>query len=57
MEYTTLGKTGLSVSRFGLGCMRFPENKEDAIKMARYAIDNGVNYIDTAYMYENSEIE
>jgi predicted aldo/keto reductase-like oxidoreductase len=36
--------------------MRFPQNKGDAIEMVRYAIDNGVNYIDTAYMYENSEI-
>jgi predicted aldo/keto reductase-like oxidoreductase len=35
--------------------MRFPENKEEAIKMVRYAIDNGVNYLDTAYVYENSE--
>ena len=56
MEYTKLGKTGLQVSRFGLGCMRFPENREDAIEMVRYAIDNGVNYIDTAYVYGNSEI-
>jgi predicted aldo/keto reductase-like oxidoreductase len=56
MEYTQLGKTGLQVSRFGLGCMRFPKNKGDAIKMARYAVDNGVNYIDTAYVYENSEM-
>ena len=56
MEYTTLGKTGITASRFGLGCMRFPENKADAITMVRYAIDNGVNYIDTAYVYENSEM-
>jgi aryl-alcohol dehydrogenase-like predicted oxidoreductase len=44
MEYTTLGKTGLPVSRFGLGCMRFPENKKDAINMVRYAVDNGVTH-------------
>ena len=56
MEYTTLGKTGIDVSRFGLGCMRFPENKAEAITMVRYAIDNGVTYIDTAYAYENSEM-
>jgi predicted aldo/keto reductase-like oxidoreductase len=56
MEYVQLGKTGIKVSRFGLGCMRFPQNKADAIEMVRYAIDNGVNYIDTAYMYKNSEI-
>ena len=56
MEYVKLGNTGIDVSRFGLGCMRFPENKGDAIKMVRYAVDNGVNYMDTAYVYENSEI-
>jgi predicted aldo/keto reductase-like oxidoreductase len=56
MKYTMLGNTGLRVSRFGLGCMRFPENKEDAIKMVRYAIDNGVNYLDTAYVYGDSEV-
>ncbi len=56
---------GVNVSRFGLGCMRLPkttdaEGKEivdeaAAIEMIRYAIDNGVNYIDTAYVYGNSE--
>jgi predicted aldo/keto reductase-like oxidoreductase len=56
MEYTQLGSTGIKVSRFGLGCMRFPKDKKDAVKMVRYAIDNGVNYIDTAYVYTNSEV-
>ena len=48
MEYTDFGGTGLRVSRFGLGCMRFPSDEKKAIEMVRYAIDNGVNYIDTA---------
>ncbi len=56
MEYTQYGKTGLRVSRFGLGCMRFPPNEADAIEMVRYAIDHGVNYIDTAYVYKDSEV-
>jgi predicted aldo/keto reductase-like oxidoreductase len=56
MEYTKLGNTGLRISRFGLGCMRFPENKSDAIRIVRYAIDNGVNYLDTAYVYGDSEV-
>ena len=55
MEYIDFGKTGLRVSRFGLGCMRFPADEKEAIKMVRYAIDNGVNYIDTAYTYPGSE--
>ncbi len=56
MEYTQYGKTGLEVSRFGLGCMRFPADENDAIEMVRYAIDHGVNYLDTAYSYQNSEV-
>ncbi|MDP4090591.1 MAG: aldo/keto reductase [Bacillota bacterium] len=56
MEYGQYGKTGMKVSRFGLGCMRFPSDEHEAIKMVRYAIDNGVNYLDTAYMYKGSEI-
>jgi predicted aldo/keto reductase-like oxidoreductase len=56
MEYTKFGNTGLKISRFGLGCMRFPRDENDAINMVRYAIDNGVNYIDTAYIYGNSEV-
>ena len=56
MEYVSFGKTGLRVSRFGLGCMRFPRDEDEAIRMVRYAIDNGVNYIDTAYTYPGSEV-
>ncbi|VBB06928.1 aldo/keto reductase [Lucifera butyrica] len=56
MEYTNFGKTGMMVSRLGLGCMRFPSSESEAIEMVRYAIDNGINYLDTAYIYKDSEI-
>ena len=56
MKYVEYGKTGMKVSRFGLGCMRFPSDEKEAIEMVRYAIDNGVNYLDTAYIYKGSEI-
>ena len=55
MQYVDYGKTGLKVSRFGLGCMRFPADEDEAIEMIRYALDNGVNYLDTAYIYKDSE--
>ena len=45
MRYVLYGKTGLTVSRFGLGCMRFPGEEAEAIDMVRYAIDHGVNYL------------
>ena len=56
MQYIPYGKTGLEISRFGLGCMRFPADEKDAIEMVRYAIDNGINYLDTAYVYKDSEV-
>jgi predicted aldo/keto reductase-like oxidoreductase len=64
MEYRTLGKSKKKVSVLGFGTMRLPTlgseaqiNEEQAIRMIRYAVDRGVNYIDSAYTYhgENSE--
>lgn len=58
-----MGSLDWNVSVLGFGAMRFPMidqntvNEEEAIKMIRYAIDNGVNYIDTAYPYHNGESE
>ena len=59
MIYRELGKTGLQVSALGFGCMRFPVlekdnariDEEQATKMIHMAIENGVNYFDTAYPY------
>ncbi len=64
MNYRQFGNTDWKVSALGFGCMRFPMTSDgkvdepEAIKMVHYAIDNGVNYLDTAYGYHdgNSEI-
>ncbi|MCG3219700.1 MAG: aldo/keto reductase, partial [Candidatus Heimdallarchaeota archaeon] len=65
MHYRKLGKTGLEVSALGFGCMRLPTitpgetkiDREEAIRLIRKGIDNGINYIDTAYPYHDGESE
>ncbi|MDR1509866.1 MAG: aldo/keto reductase [Synergistaceae bacterium] len=46
--------TDIEVSQIGLGTMNFgaPVNQPDAIDLIRHALDNGINHIDTANMYE-----
>ena len=59
MKYRKMGKLGIEASAFGLGCMRFNGeasgdstiDEQKAISLIRRAIDGGVNYIDTAYVY------
>jgi predicted aldo/keto reductase-like oxidoreductase len=65
MQYRKYGKLDFEVSALGFGAMRLPviedsDGKIDepmAIEMIRHAIDNGVNYVDTAYPYHNKEGE
>jgi len=59
MRKKTFGKSGLEVSMLGFGCMRLPVigddnsriDEEHAIRMIHHAIENGINYFDTAYPY------
>ncbi|MGB5438908.1 MAG: aldo/keto reductase [Gammaproteobacteria bacterium] len=53
MHYSTLGHSGLKVSRVCLGSMTWglQNNQQDANQQIDYALERGVNFIDTAEMY------
>lgn len=65
MEYTTLGETGMEVSRLCLGCMSFGSSDwrewvledEQSHEIIERAIDLGINFFDTANMYSRGESE
>jgi predicted aldo/keto reductase-like oxidoreductase len=66
VEYRSFGKLDWKVSALGFGTMRLPiigedqakVNESKTIKLIRYAIDQGVNYVDSAFTYHdgNSEV-
>lgn len=59
MQFTSLGHTGLTVSRICLGCMSYGSSKwrpwvldeADALPFYKRALDAGINFFDTADMY------
>ncbi|WP_144906104.1 aldo/keto reductase [Halobellus captivus] len=65
MEYTTLGETGMTVSKICLGCMSFGSNarrdwvlgEEQSREIIERAIDLGVNFFDTANVYSYGDSE
>nr|WP_292893970.1 aldo/keto reductase [Methanobrevibacter sp.] len=60
MQNRLIKKTGDEVSPLGFGAMRLPLkngkiDRDKARQQIYYAIDNGINFIDTAYLYGDSE--
>lgn len=66
MQYRSMGpRVSEQVSALGFGCMRFPKTEEEPARIERvqsrrmleYAIEHGVNYVDTAWPYHGGESE
>lgn len=54
MKYILDKNSGNKLSILGFGCMRFPK-KIETEEMIISAVESGINYFDTAYLYHNSE--
>ena len=67
MQYRRFGKLDWRPSALGFGCMRLPTtdgnpmsgcvDESEAVRMIRHGIDNGINYVDTAYPYHTGKGE
>ena len=59
MEYRALGRTGLKVSQLCLGTMMFggKTDEQESLRIIDHAINEGVNFIDTADVYAGNESE
>ncbi len=66
MKYRKFINKNINVSILGFGCMRFPLlnyddngsiDEETSFKLIEAAFENGVNYLDTAYIYHNGNSE
>jgi aryl-alcohol dehydrogenase-like predicted oxidoreductase len=60
MQYRTLGRTGIKVSPYALGTLMFATSignpdPEDSIRVIHKALDAGINFVDTADAYGDSE--
>jgi predicted aldo/keto reductase-like oxidoreductase len=65
MQYRKMGSLDWEVSALGFGCMRLPPRKvnrlraetEESVRIIRRGIDQGINYIDTAWPYHLGDSE
>src|SRR5882762_8983979 len=57
MHYKTLGRSGLSISQIGFGCMSLgTDDKANTLLIGR-ALEKGINFFDTADLYQQGQNE
>lgn len=57
MKHRTLGNSDLAVSELALGCMSLPTDIDEAAPIIQTALDCGINYFDTADLYNQGANE
>ena len=57
MDYHTAGKSSLCISRIGFGCMSLTPDQKEIQHLTDAAIDYGINYFDTADLYDKGQNE
>ncbi len=57
MEYAILGRSDLQVSKIGFGCMSLRGSEKENQSLIAKALESGINYFDTADLYEDGENE
>jgi aryl-alcohol dehydrogenase-like predicted oxidoreductase len=57
MEYVNLGRSDLKISRIGFGTMSLEAGNPAAERLLTDALENGINYFDTADLYQHGAVE
>ncbi len=57
MNYRILGQTAMKVSEISLGGMSLPQDQSACHQIIHYALDHGINFFDTADLYEHGDNE
>ena len=55
MQYRSFGNADIKLSALGFGAMRLPDDEETAVRVIQRSFELGVNYLDTALVYGESE--
>jgi aryl-alcohol dehydrogenase-like predicted oxidoreductase len=57
MNYRILGNSNLDISEIGFGCMSLGDNAGENISLVHSALDKGINFFDTADLYQHGHNE